>query len=167
MERILRKKLPGGKFKDVSSRHRKIMQSVRGRGNLTTEARLRAGLVRAGVKGWKAHGTQLKGAPDFYFPGENIAVFVDGCFWHGCPICGHVPKKNSSFWKLKITRNKARDSKTNLFLRKQGTSVIRFWEHELAGSLSHCVEKVIRAQKINRKATFIKSGRDINEQQKI
>lgn len=156
MERILRNKLPGGKFKDVSSQHRKIMQGVRGRGNLTTEARLRAGLVRAGVKGWKVHETQLKGAPDFYFPRENVAVFVDGCFWHGCPICGHVPKKNSSFWKMKITRNKARDRKTNLFLRKKGTSVIRFWEHELAGSLSHCVEEVIRSQKKQSKGNFHK-----------
>jgi DNA mismatch endonuclease Vsr len=147
MERVLRKKLQGGKFAHVSSLHRKIMQAVRGRGNLTTEARLRAGLVQAGVRGWQIHNNQLKGTPDFYFPRENIAIFVDGCFWHGCPICGHVPKKNSSFWQMKITRNKVRDNKTNRILRKQGTAVIRFWEHELRRSLSRCVEKVISAQK--------------------
>ena len=148
MEKILRKKLPGGKFRNVSLQHRKMMQGVRGRGNLTTEARLRGGLVNAGVNGWQIHNNLLKGTPDFYFPRENIAIFVDGCFWHGCPICGHVPKKNSSFWQMKIIRNKVRDEKTNKFLRSHGTSVIRFWEHELADSLSRCVEKVIRIQKI-------------------
>jgi DNA mismatch endonuclease (patch repair protein) len=157
MEKILREKLPGGKFKNVSSQHRKIMQSVRGRGNLTTEARLRGGLVKAGVKGWRIHNKQLKGAPDFYFHKEKIAIFVDGCFWHGCPICGHVPKKNLSFWKLKITRNKVRDNATNKFLRNHGAAVIRFWEHELANSLSRCVGKVIRTQKVKQSiSNFIK-----------
>lgn len=59
-------------------------------------------------------------------------MFVDGCFWHGCPRHGTSPKTNAAFWRKKIQRNNERDRKVNRLLRMEGWAVIRIWEHELA-----------------------------------
>lgn len=67
---------------------------------------------------------------DIIFPDERISVFVDGCFWHGCPIHGTWPKKNADFWRAKIERNRTRDEDTDRRLREEGWTVVRFWEHE-------------------------------------
>lgn len=58
-------------------------------------------------------------------------MFVDGCFWHGCPRHGTKPKTNAAFWRKKIQRNQARDKEVNRLLRKLGWKVLRIWEHEL------------------------------------
>jgi len=71
------------------------------------------------------------GKPDFVFPKLKLAVFVDGCFWHGCPKHGRTPKTRTSFWFAKITGNKARDKRVNHLLRAKGWKVFRVWEHEL------------------------------------
>jgi len=142
MESILRQKLPRGKFNNVSRERSRIMQKIRSSGNLTTEARLRAALVKSGIKGWKVNYRSMNVATDFFFPADRIAIFVDGCFWHACPICGHIPKTNSEFWKAKIGLNRKRDKANTLILEGQGVLVIRFWEHELADSLSTCIEKI-------------------------
>jgi DNA mismatch endonuclease (patch repair protein) len=118
------------------------MGKVRGKGNKSTETRLRFGLVSAGIHGWRLHPNDITGRPDFYFTKERLAVFVDGCFWHGCSKCGHVPKTNSVFWKTKLERNRMRDRRQTRTLKEQGIVVIRFWEHELGESLTNCVEKV-------------------------
>ena len=70
--------------------------------------------------------------PDFVFPKLRVAVFVDGCFWHGCPRHGTRPKGNASFWKKKLERNKARDREQTRALKRAGWRVLRIWEHELA-----------------------------------
>jgi len=78
--------------------------------------------------------------PDFIFPrstgsglrrAKPVAVFVDGCFWHGCPRHGTKPKQNAKFWREKIAGNRARDRRVNCALRKRGWKVMRIWEHEL------------------------------------
>src|SRR5882724_9281179 len=92
MERHLKNKLPGGCFSNVSSTRSRIMSSIRGKSNKSTEAVLRSKIVRAGIRGWTMHPPHVPGKPDFYFHRENVAVFVDGCFWHGCGKCGHIPK---------------------------------------------------------------------------
>jgi DNA mismatch endonuclease (patch repair protein) len=99
-------------------------------------------LVRAGIRGWETGTAQIPGKPDFVFRSKRVAVFVDGCFWHGCPECGHIPKKNSSFWQLKIELTRSRDIKSSERLREMGYSVLRFWEHELRGQLSDCISTV-------------------------
>jgi DNA mismatch endonuclease, patch repair protein len=66
---------------------------------------------------------------DLVFRKAKVAVFVDGCFWHGCPEHHAHPKVNAEYWKTKITRNKARDKETTLELRKAGWIVLRFWSH--------------------------------------
>src|SRR5438876_615623 len=77
------------------------MRAIRGRGNRTTERRLRAMLVRAGLRGWRMGSTAEIGSPDFAFPQERVLLFVDGCFWHGCPRCGHIPRTNAQYWSAK------------------------------------------------------------------
>lgn len=67
---------------------------------------------------------------DIAFPGIRIAVFVDGCFWHGCPEHATWPKQNAEFWRQKIETNRARDADTNARLRDAGWTVLRFWRHE-------------------------------------
>lgn len=142
MERSLRAKLPGGRFENTDSAHRHIMQAVRGKGNRTTEMRLRASLAASGIAGWRLNARDIKGAPDFYFQHERLAVFVDGCFWHGCLTCGHIPKKRSGFWQAKIQRNRERDVETTNALRNQGIAVVRLWEHELSKQLRLCTHKL-------------------------
>lgn len=131
MERALRRKLPGGEFRNVSSQTSKTMSAIGGKNNKTTEGRFRMALVSAGIAGWVLHSEDVLGKPDIYFPVEQVAVFIDGCFWHGCPSCGHIPKTNRPFWKAKIARNQQRDQSTTRQLRSKGISVIRIWEHEM------------------------------------
>jgi DNA mismatch endonuclease (patch repair protein) len=70
----------------------------------------------------------MLGAPDFVFPRERVALFVDGCFWHGCPRHTRIPKSRSEFWVPKLRRNRVRDRKVTRYLRARGWRVIRVWE---------------------------------------
>lgn len=142
MEKILRNKLSNGKFVNVPPDRSKTMSAIKGKGNKTTELRFRLMLVRSGIRGWKLHTKEVVGKPDFFFPEYHLAVFLDGCFWHGCPKCGHVPKTNSDYWKTKIQRNKHRDSKNRRKLSEYGIHVIRFWEHDLKENPDKCVKKL-------------------------
>lgn len=67
---------------------------------------------------------------DVAFPGRKIAIFVDGCFWHGCPVHATWPKRNAEFWRQKIEANRRRDEDTNARLLEIGWKVLRFWSHE-------------------------------------
>jgi DNA mismatch endonuclease (patch repair protein) len=87
----------------------------------------------------------LPGKPDFYFHRPKLAVFVDGCFWHGCAACGHTPRTNSAYWSEKVRRNRDRDVRTTAALRGLGVEVIRLWEHELREDLAGCVAVVARS----------------------
>ncbi|MBI5696792.1 MAG: very short patch repair endonuclease [Nitrospirae bacterium] len=108
----------------------KNMAAIRSKGNLTTELRM-ARLMRSHkISGWRRH-LNLPGKPDFAFPKERVAVFVDGCFWHFCPRCTKIPRRNEQYWIEKSERNKSRDRRASRILRKMGWSVIRIWEHAL------------------------------------
>ena len=143
MEKVLRRQLPKGRFEGVSAERSRAMAAVRGKGNTTTERRFRLALVRAGIKGWQMHPKWPLGRPDFLFPKAGLAVFVDGCVWHGCPRCGHVPSKNADFWRAKFERNRERDKRNMEGLIAQGFKVLRFWEHELQEGLTQCVQAVV------------------------
>ena len=145
MEKALKKHLPGGGFRDVSPARSKAMASVKSKGNKTTERRLRLGLVRARVRGWKLNVKGLKGRPDIFFPKTSLVVFTDGCYWHGCGKCGHFPNVNGKFWKTKILRNREHDAAVTGHLREEGYHVIRFWEHELSENLSECIDRIRQA----------------------
>jgi len=105
---------------------------------------LRFALVGAGVRGWTTHNRSVPGSPDFLFREAALAIFVDGCFWHGCPACGHVPRTRRQYWGAKIARNRQRDRKVTRRLRALGFRVLRFWEHDL-NRLDHCIEQVLMA----------------------
>ena len=102
--------------------------------NTGPEIKFRNFLYSHGVKNFKMHPSKITGRPDFYFPKEKLAVFIDGCFWHGCKKCFRKPETNKDFWLEKITNNIKRDSEINSLLRKQRLRVVRFWEHEIKNS---------------------------------
>lgn len=107
-----------------------VMSSIKSKGNMSTELALISLFRKFGVIGWRRNSSIL-GHPDFVFRGLKIAVFVDGCFWHGCPICNRSPKTNKAYWKTKITRNKKRDRLVSTNLRLLGWAVIRIKECRL------------------------------------
>jgi len=106
------------------------MALVRGSGNKDTELRLLNLLRKHDIVGWR-RGVNLFGRPDFVFRCARVAVFVDGCFWHGCPTHRRIPKSKTEWWEKKIKSNRARDERVNRTLRRQGWQVLRIWEHEL------------------------------------
>src|SRR5271157_911701 len=131
-------------FKTTPARSRN-MRAIRSANNATTERRIRAHLVQLGITGWQVRRLELPGCSDFVFAKAKIAVFTDGCFWHGCPKCGHTPKSNVGYWKEKLQRNKARDRAVNRELRSRGFRVIRFRECEVKRNPRECVRLMIRS----------------------
>ncbi|HEY5345610.1 MAG TPA: very short patch repair endonuclease [Verrucomicrobiae bacterium] len=118
-----------------------VMSRIRSRGNEDTELALAKLFRRHKITGWrrqievrirKAEGRSFRVRPDFVFQKFRLTVFVDGCFWHGCPKHGTQPKGNRTFWKNKFARNKARDVLVTQTLRRADWRVLRIWEHELA-----------------------------------
>jgi DNA mismatch endonuclease (patch repair protein) len=120
------------------------MSAIRSRGNQTTEERFVQLLREAHITGWRRH-VSLPGKPDFVFPGARLAVFLDGCFWHGCPRCYRRPTSHTSYWDQKLQRNVARDSARRRELRKLGWRVLRIWEHTLKKHPLQCVVRVSKA----------------------
>ena len=86
----------------------------------------------------------LRVRPDFIFPKLKLAIFVDGCFWHGCPRHATQPKSNRVFWKKKLSQNISRDRRVNRALRRLGWQVIRIWECSLRGAAIQSVLRRVR-----------------------
>lgn len=100
--------------------------------NTSAESALRGELYACGLR-YRVQVpvlTKPRRVADVAFPGRKIAVFVDGCFWHGCPEHATWPKQNAEFWRLKIEANRRRDADTDSRLRSLGWTVLRFWSHE-------------------------------------
>lgn len=139
----------------TKAKRSEVMSRIRGRGNKDTELALAKLFRRHHITGWRRHVRvkvdggeliverrrrqgrtaqrstlhhQLTVTPDFVFLRLRVAVFVDGCFWHGCPKHATKPKNNAAFWEKKLSGNKARDRKVNRALRKAGWRVLRIWE---------------------------------------
>jgi DNA mismatch endonuclease Vsr len=113
------------------SKRSKVMSAIRSRGNKATELKLVAIFRSHRIKGWRRY-ANLPGKPDFVFTRERLAIFVDGCFWHGCRWHCRMPKSRSDYWIPKIARNKQRDFEIGSKLRSLGWRVYRIWEHSLA-----------------------------------
>ena len=108
----------------------KVMKAIKSKGNKTTEVKL-ANLLRLNrLNGWR-RGSKLPGRPDFIYPKHKLAVFVDGCFWHGCNTCFKLPATNREYWLAKIRNNKARDKRVTREISKVGWESLRIWEHQL------------------------------------
>ena len=110
----------------------RVMAQVRSQRNRSTEWRVRAWLIRAGIRGWKLNASGIRGKPDFVFLEERLLLFVDGCYWHGCPKCYRRPSSNTEYWDAKVARNRSRDVKTTAELKRDGWRVMRIWEHQLS-----------------------------------
>ncbi len=104
-----------------------LMARIRSKGNETTELKFVRMLRQRRIWGWRRH-AKIAGTPDVVFPKIKLAVFLDGCFWHGCPRCYRPPKTNAQYWIPKIARNKARDAMVTAKLKEKGWRVLRFWE---------------------------------------
>ena len=128
-----------------------VMAGIRGRGNRSTELAMVAVLRDSGVKGWRRHvklrprlsavdaalatkrnAGRILTRPDFIFRPSKVALFVDGCFWHGCPLHSTTPAQNALFWAKKLGANVGRDAVHTRALESAGWKVLRVWEHELS-----------------------------------
>lgn len=105
------------------------------------ELALRKELFKQGLRYWVNRPVLQKPrrVADVVFPRLKIAIFVDGCFWHGCPRHATWPKNNAEFWKNKIETNRRRDADTNTKLLANGWTVVRVWQHE---DVSRAVERI-------------------------
>lgn len=117
------------------------MSAVRSRGNKSTEIVFISLLRKNGMNGWRRH-YPIEGTPDFVFPEKQIAVFIDGCFWHKCPKCYKCPASNKQFWENKVEDNRKRDTRQRRILRKNGWRVVRVWEHELKNNYNAVINKM-------------------------
>ncbi|MEN8134940.1 MAG: very short patch repair endonuclease [Thermodesulfobacteriota bacterium] len=115
------------------------MSRIKGK-NTVPELRLRKALWSAGYR-YRIK-NRLPGKPDLVFVGAKVAVFVDGCFWHGCPVHATHPKLNADFWTTKLKRNICRDKEVNKVLTKEGWVVVRVWEHELKDDIASVVHRI-------------------------
>jgi DNA mismatch endonuclease (patch repair protein) len=117
---------------DVFSKQKRseVMAHIHSCDNKSTEQALLRIFRTHHISGWRRH-QLLPGKPDFTFRNIKLVIFVDGCFWHGCPKHGRIPKTNQKYWRAKLDANKARDRKINRELMRKGWHVLRIWEHEM------------------------------------
>ena len=107
------------------------MQAVKSKGT-RLEKRLFALLAGMGISGWKQNVRNITGKPDVVFLNQRTVIFIDGCFWHGCPHCHRkLPETNHDYWERKIKRNVELAESYNEQLGREGWTVIRIWEHEM------------------------------------
>ena len=110
------------------------------------ETQLRSALHRLGYrfrKNFPVDTGELRVKPDIVFPKKRLAVFVDGCFWHRCPIHGTEPSVNTSYWEPKLNRNVARDRRVDVALTAAGWRVVRIWEHQRVDEASRVVAETL------------------------
>ena len=114
----------------TKAKRSEVMSRIRSHGNKDTEIALMRLFQRHRITGWRRH-QALPGRPDFTFRHERLVVFVDGCFWHGCPKHGRKPTTNRAYWLPKLKGNIRRDMLRSEELKKEGWRVIRLWSHDL------------------------------------
>lgn len=99
----------------------------------------------------RSQASNLPGSPDFVLRDHPVAIFVDGCFWHGCPRCYVAPKRNATWWAEKIARNVARDRRNDRRLRSLGYSVVHLWEHDDCERIGRRILTTVRRSDVQRK----------------
>lgn len=118
------------------------MSQIKGK-DTKPELTLRKLLYSSGIRGYRIH-YNLQGKPDIVFLKKKIVIFIDGCFWHKCPVCFVKPKTRTDFWMKKIGSNVKRDETVTKILKKEGWIVLRFWEHEIKKSPDKVVSKTLK-----------------------
>ena len=124
-----------------------IMKSVRSNNNKSTEIKLIRLFSEYGITGWRRN-YKVKGHPDFVFLKEKVAIFVDGCFWHGHDCRNTRPKDNAEYWNKKRERNIKHDKEITHVFESRGWTVLRIWECEL--------------KKCNQASTMLKIVKNLN-----
>jgi DNA mismatch endonuclease (patch repair protein) len=117
--------------------------------NTGIEVELRKALFAGGLR-YRVHRRPVKGVrreADIVFTSARVAVFVDGCFWHGCPEHATWPKNNAEFWRTKIETNRRRDLDTDQRLADAGWLAVRVWEHENASTAAARVHEIVRSRR--------------------
>lgn len=132
------------------------MARVRSR-DTACEMKIRRALWSRGLR-YRLETGNLPGRPDIVFRRERIAIFVDGCFWHRCPVHFTAPKRNSEFWDAKIRRNVQRDERVDLELTRSDWSVLRIWEHEIDEELEASADRIHRFVLDRREAALKRRG---------
>ncbi len=107
-----------------------VMSAVR-RSGTRLETVFAAALVERGLTGFEEQPAGIPGKPDFAYREGRVAVFIDSCFWHGCPRHLRRPASNTDYWQQKIRRNRARDRRVTAQLKAEGWRVVRIWEHSV------------------------------------
>ena len=128
--------------KVTTKKRREIMSKIRSK-NTKLEIKFGREIWKKGLRYRKHY--KIPGKPDFVFVSKKIAIFVDSCFWHKCPKHYREPASNRDYWIPKINRNVERDRETAEKLKKEGWTVLRFWEHEINEKMDLCTKKVIKA----------------------
>ncbi|MCX6359841.1 MAG: very short patch repair endonuclease [Armatimonadetes bacterium] len=127
----------------VAEGTRKSMRSNKSR-DTSIEMLVRRAAWAAGMRGYRVHSRLVIGRPDMVFSRYKVAVFIHGCYWHGCQSCGRgrIPKTNVSYWTEKIAANQARDRYVAEQLSAQGYRIVVLWECEVLGDLPACVGRL-------------------------
>jgi DNA mismatch endonuclease, patch repair protein len=120
-----------------------IMSRVKNKDS-SAEKALRSALHAEGLR-FRLHRKIERATCDIVFPGPMVAVFVDGCFWHGCPKHATYPKTNEEYWLPKLAENKTRDKRQSNRLRRAGWTVIRVWEHDCLPPAKRVVTRIVAA----------------------
>jgi len=118
----------------------KVMKSIKSK-DTNIERKLRQVLWQLGYR-YRIH-YKITGEPDIVFIKKKIAIFCDGCFWHGCPECYKRPKSNQEYWDAKIKRNRTRAKIVNQELENDGWTILRFWEHEIHNEFELVIDKIV------------------------
>lgn len=119
-----------------------VMSRIRGK-DTGPELKIRKLLFAKGIRGYRVH-YDLPGKPDIVFTRQKVVIFIDGCFWHKCPVCFREPETRKDFWMNKINSNVGRDMKNNQILKEMGWKVIRIWEHEVRKDPEAVVDLIIQ-----------------------
>jgi DNA mismatch endonuclease (patch repair protein) len=125
----------------LTQEQRKLnMSRIRAK-NTGPEVKLRKMLFAEGIRGYRIH-YSLPGKPDIVFTKKKIAIFIDGCFWHKCPVCFQEPETRKEFWMKKIQSNVDRDERVNEQLKAEGWTILRIWEHEVRKNPEDVVKRI-------------------------
>lgn len=137
----------------------KGIQKVRGK-DTKMELKVRKALWHRGLR-YRKNYKKLLGTPDIAFPNQKLVIFLDSCFWHGCPLHYREPKSNQEFWNEKIKRNQERDAEQTEHYVCQGWTILRFWEHEIASDFEQVINDIVTTyDQLNKKR-----DRDENRQE--
>jgi DNA mismatch endonuclease (patch repair protein) len=129
---------------DVFSKEKRSWVMSRIRGTTEVERGFRRNCWRAGLRGWRVQRRVEGVRGDMVFLSRRTIVFIDGCFWHGCPRCYQAPRQNAAFWQWKLDSNRDRDARQTQLLRGRGWTVLRLWECDVVRRTGRSVARLSR-----------------------